>query len=100
MSGHNRWTKIKHKKAAQGAAKGKLFTTLIKEITVAALEGRFKLGARRVAYLPKDPVQLHDPDRARSVLKLVDALDELDDVQSVHANFEIPDALLDTLGQG
>jgi transcriptional/translational regulatory protein YebC/TACO1 len=29
MSGHNRWTKIKHKKAAQGAAKGKLFTKLI-----------------------------------------------------------------------
>jgi YebC/PmpR family DNA-binding regulatory protein len=39
MSGHNRWTKIKHKKAAQGAAKGKLFTKLIKEITVAARMG-------------------------------------------------------------
>ena len=39
MSGHNRWTKIKHKKAAQGAAKGKLFTKLIMEITVAARMG-------------------------------------------------------------
>jgi YebC/PmpR family DNA-binding regulatory protein len=39
MSGHNRWTKIKHKKAAQGAAKGKLFTKLIKELTVAARMG-------------------------------------------------------------
>ncbi len=39
MSGHNRWTKIKHKKEAQGAAKGKLFTKLIKEITVAARLG-------------------------------------------------------------
>jgi YebC/PmpR family DNA-binding regulatory protein len=39
MSGHNRWTKIKHKKAAAGAAKGKLFTKLIKEITVAARAG-------------------------------------------------------------
>ena len=39
MSGHNRWTKIKRKKEAQGAAKGKLFTKLIKEITVAARLG-------------------------------------------------------------
>jgi YebC/PmpR family DNA-binding regulatory protein len=39
MSGHNRWSKIKHKKEAVGAAKGRLFTKLIKEITVAARMG-------------------------------------------------------------
>ena len=39
MSGHNRWSKIKHKKEAQGAAKGKLFSKHIKEITVAARMG-------------------------------------------------------------
>ncbi len=39
MSGHNRWSKIKRKKEAQGAAKGNLFTKLIKEITVAARIG-------------------------------------------------------------
>src|ERR1700683_2533627 len=39
MSGHNRWSKIKHKKAAMGASKGKLFTKVIKEITVAARMG-------------------------------------------------------------
>ncbi len=39
MSGHNRWSKIKRKKEAQGATKGKLFTKLIKEITVAARLG-------------------------------------------------------------
>jgi YebC/PmpR family DNA-binding regulatory protein len=39
VSGHNRWSKIKHKKEAQGAAKGKLFSKLIKEITVAARMG-------------------------------------------------------------
>jgi YebC/PmpR family DNA-binding regulatory protein len=39
MSGHNRWSKIKHKKEATGSAKGKLFTKLIKEITVAARLG-------------------------------------------------------------
>ncbi len=39
MSGHNRWSKIKRKKAVIGAAKGKLFTKIIKEITVAARLG-------------------------------------------------------------
>ena len=39
MSGHSKWSTIKHKKAAKDARKGKLFTKLIKEITVAALIG-------------------------------------------------------------
>jgi len=39
MSGHNRWSKIKRKKEAMGNTKGKLFTKLIKEITVAARMG-------------------------------------------------------------
>ena len=36
MSGHSKWSTIKHKKAAKDAKRGKLFTKLIKEITVAA----------------------------------------------------------------
>jgi len=39
MSGHNKWSSIKHKKAKADAARGKLFTRLIKEITVAARMG-------------------------------------------------------------
>jgi YebC/PmpR family DNA-binding regulatory protein len=39
MSGHSKWSTIKHKKAAKDARKGKLFTKLIKEITVAARMG-------------------------------------------------------------
>jgi transcriptional/translational regulatory protein YebC/TACO1 len=36
MSGHSKWSSIKHKKAATDAKRGKIFTRLIKEITVAA----------------------------------------------------------------
>ena len=36
MAGHSKWANIKHKKAAQDAKRGKIFTRLIKEITVAA----------------------------------------------------------------
>ncbi|MFH1156091.1 MAG: YebC/PmpR family DNA-binding transcriptional regulator [Pseudomonadota bacterium] len=39
MSGHNKWSSIKHKKGAVDAKRGKIFTKLIKEITVAARMG-------------------------------------------------------------
>jgi YebC/PmpR family DNA-binding regulatory protein len=39
MSGHSKWHSIKHKKAKVDAAKGKIFTRLIKEITVSARSG-------------------------------------------------------------
>ena len=39
MSGHSKWSTIKRKKGAQDAKRGKIFTTLIKEITVAAKNG-------------------------------------------------------------
>lgn len=39
MSGHSKWASIKHKKATVDAKRGKLFTKLMKEITVAAREG-------------------------------------------------------------
>ncbi len=39
MSGHSKWSTIKHKKGAADAKRGKIFTKLIKEITVAARSG-------------------------------------------------------------
>ena len=39
MSGHSKWHSIKHKKASADAKRGKLFTRLIKEISVAARLG-------------------------------------------------------------
>jgi len=39
MSGHPKWSTIKRKKAAADAAKGKVFTRIIKEITIAARDG-------------------------------------------------------------
>jgi len=39
MSGHSKWHTIKHKKGAADAKRGKVFTRLIKELTVAARNG-------------------------------------------------------------
>jgi YebC/PmpR family DNA-binding regulatory protein len=63
----------------------------------AALEPRMKLGARRLTFVPKDTVKLNDPDKAKQMLKLVELLEDLDDVQNVHANFEIDDKLMESV---
>ncbi len=66
MSGHNRWSTIKHKKAAVDAKRGKLFSKLIKEITVAARHGgghpetnprlRTAVAAAKSANMPSDNI--------------------------------------------
>jgi YebC/PmpR family DNA-binding regulatory protein len=63
----------------------------------AALEKRFKLGARRLTFVPKESVRLADPDKARQMLKLMDLLEDLEDVQNVHANFEMDDKLMEQM---
>lgn len=45
-------------------------------------------------WLPNNSVEVTDPDHARSLLKLMDTLEDLDDVQSVTANFEMDDELI------
>lgn len=45
-------------------------------------------------WIPGNSMEVSDPDQARSLLKLMDALDDLDDVQSVTANFEMAESLM------
>jgi len=67
MAGHSKWANIKHRKGAQDAKRGKIFTKLIKEITVAAKIGggdlsanpRLRLAVDRAkqANMPKDNIE-------------------------------------------
>jgi YebC/PmpR family DNA-binding regulatory protein len=68
MSGHSKWSTIRHKKAAQDAKRGKIFTKLIKEITVAARMGdsgdidtnprlRTAVLAARAENMPKENIE-------------------------------------------
>ncbi len=45
-------------------------------------------------WIPINTVEIDTPEKARSLLKLMDALEDLDDVQSVTANFEMTDELM------
>jgi YebC/PmpR family DNA-binding regulatory protein len=67
MAGHSRWANVKHKKAAADAKKGKIFTRLIKEVTVASRLGgadpgmnpRLRLAVDKAydANMPKDTIE-------------------------------------------
>ncbi|HLU99863.1 MAG TPA: YebC/PmpR family DNA-binding transcriptional regulator [Acidobacteriota bacterium] len=67
MSGHSKWHSIRHKKAAVDAKRGKMFTRLIKEITVAARLGggdpdanprlRIAIQAAKDANMPQDNIK-------------------------------------------
>jgi YebC/PmpR family DNA-binding regulatory protein len=66
-------------------------------VTAALEQKKFKLGQRRLTFLPKETHKVTELEKARTLLKLIDSLDELDDVQHVHASYEIEDALLEQL---
>jgi YebC/PmpR family DNA-binding regulatory protein len=67
MSGHSKWSTIKRKKGAEDAKRGKIFTRIAREITVAAREGggdpgtnpalRLAVDKARTANMPKDNIE-------------------------------------------
>lgn len=67
MAGHNKWSQIKRKKGALDAKRSKIFTKLIKEITVAVKEGgadpdanprlRLAIQTSKAANMPKDNIE-------------------------------------------
>ena len=88
MSGHSKWHTIKHKKGAADAKRGKLFTKIIKEITVAARMGggdeeanprlRTIVLKAKAANMPKDNIE-------RAIKK---GTGDLDGVDYVELNYE------------
>ena len=67
MAGHSKWANIQHRKKAQDAKRGKIFTRLIREISVAAREGggdpeanprlRLAIDKANAANVPKDNIE-------------------------------------------
>jgi YebC/PmpR family DNA-binding regulatory protein len=57
----------------------------------------FTVTAAQVVMQPKNTVRVEGKD-AQQVLRLMDALEEHDDVQAVHANFDIPDEIMQQVG--
>jgi transcriptional/translational regulatory protein YebC/TACO1 len=56
--------------------------------------------SNQIQRLPASTVDVDDPETARQVLKLMEALDNHDDVQNVTANFNIPEEAMAQMGAG
>ena len=90
MSGHSKWSGIKHKKAVVDAKRGKLFSKLIREITVAAKMGGGELDANprlrqaintaRAANLPQDTIM-------RAVTKGAGGADGVDYAEVIYEGY-------------
>ncbi|MGB9886841.1 MAG: YebC/PmpR family DNA-binding transcriptional regulator [Moorellales bacterium] len=55
---------------------------------------RVPIASAEVTMVPKSTVSISDPELARRVLRLMDVLEDHDDVQAVYANFDIPASLM------
>jgi YebC/PmpR family DNA-binding regulatory protein len=64
----------------------------------AAVEtGGFAVESAEVTMVPKTTVEVEDESAAKKIVRLMDALEENDDVQDVYANFDIPERVLEVV---
>ena len=63
-----------------------------------AVEGAgFPVESAELSLIPKTTVSVDDEAKARQLMRLIDALEENDDVQDVYANFDIPEQVLEAV---
>jgi YebC/PmpR family DNA-binding regulatory protein len=66
-------------------------------VRTAIEEAGMKVKSSDLTMIPTTSVALEQEDKAKSVLRLMDALEDHDDVEAVYANFDIPDAVLEAV---
>lgn len=71
--------------------------TNLEVLSQALKEQGFQVQEAELRWLPSNYVEVTDTDQARSLLKLIDTLEGLDDVQNVTANFEMAENLMDLM---
>ena len=71
--------------------------TELHKVRSAVEEAGMTVDSADLTMVPQTTIPLTDAEGAKKVLRLIDALDEHDDVQNVHANFDIPDNILESV---
>jgi len=69
------------------------------EIKKALENAGIEIISAKVTMVPKTTVSVEDEATANSILKFMEALEELDDVQQVYANFDIPEKIMENLNK-
>lgn len=62
-------------------------------VSQALTDAKIEAESAEIAYLPNTPIVIENIDHAKQILKLIDNLENLDDVKSVWSNFEIADGI-------
>jgi YebC/PmpR family DNA-binding regulatory protein len=88
MSGHNKWSTIKHKKGALDAKRGKIFTRVLKEITVAARLGGGDVGANPRLRLAVDQAKANNMPKENWERAIKKGTGELDGVSYEEVTYE------------
>ncbi|HVW23128.1 MAG TPA: YebC/PmpR family DNA-binding transcriptional regulator [Candidatus Saccharimonadales bacterium] len=68
--------------------------TDLAKVRDALREGGLEVTEAELTYVPNNTVEITDKDTAGKIMRLMDALDELDDVSNTHVNFDIDESLL------
>ncbi|NLC37710.1 MAG: YebC/PmpR family DNA-binding transcriptional regulator [Clostridia bacterium] len=64
----------------------------------ALLQAGYVIKSSELSKIPQNTLEITNLDQARQVLRLMELLEDHDDVQAVYANFEIPEEIMDQLG--
>lgn len=88
MAGHSKWANIKHKKAKEDAKRGKIFTRLIRELTVAARHGGSDINANPRLRLAVSKAQAENMTKETMERAIKRGAGELDGVQMEEVRFE------------
>jgi len=64
------------------------------KVRQALKDGGMEMTETELTYVPKTTVEISDADTAGKIMRLMDALDDLDDVTNTHVNFDIAEGLL------
>jgi transcriptional/translational regulatory protein YebC/TACO1 len=66
-------------------------------VRVAIEAAGFPIDSAELSMLPKTTVAIDDESKAKQLIRLIDALEDNDDVQDVYANFDIPEHVLEAV---
>ena len=72
-------------------------TENLSSVREAIEEAGIEVQSAELTMVPKTTIELEDEATAKKVLRLVDALEENDDVQDVYSNFDIPERVLEAV---
>jgi transcriptional/translational regulatory protein YebC/TACO1 len=71
--------------------------TELHAVRTAIEEAGFKVASSDLTMIPTTTVEVGEESQAKTILRLMDALEDHDDTEAVYANFDIPDAMLEAV---